>query len=376
MRKVYLDNAATTQIDPEVVEAMIPVLQSNYGNPSSIHSFGRETKALIETSRRKIAKFINAEAAEIIFTSGGTEADNMIVNAAVCEMGVKHIVSTCIEHHAIGHTLEKVQKIHNTKITLLDLDDTGCIDLNQLEDVLSKNNEKTLVTLMHANNEIGNLLPLKEVSDICKKHNALFHSDTVQTMCHYKIDTKEIGLDFLSCSAHKFHGPKGIGFLYANKKHKLTSLITGGGQERGLRAGTENVYGIVGLAKAMEIAHRDMEEHQKHISSLKSHMISELKRVLPDVKFNGKCEFDSLYTVLNIQLPANQMAATFLYSLDIHGIAASGGSACSAGASKGSHVLEAIGVPKDALNIRFSFGRFNTKDDIDYTISVLQKLLS
>lgn len=376
MRKVYLDNAATTQIDPEVIEAMIPVLQSNYGNPSSIHSFGRETKALIETSRRKVAKFINAEAAEIIFTSGGTEADNMIVNAAVCEMGVKHIISTCIEHHAIGHTLEKVKKLYNTKVTFLDLDSTGCIDLKQLEDVLSKSNEKTLVTLMHANNEIGNLLPLKEVADICKKHNALFHSDTVQTMCHYEIDTKDVGLDFLSCSAHKFHGPKGIGFLYTNKKHKLTSLITGGGQERGLRAGTENVYGIVGLSKAMEIAHRDMKEHQKHISSLKSHMIAELKKVLPEVKFNGQCEFESLYTVLSIQLPANQMAATFLYSLDIHGIAASGGSACSAGASKGSHVLEALGVPQDVLNVRFSFGRFNTKEDIDYTISVLQKLLS
>lgn len=366
--KVYLDNAATTPIAPEVIEAMIPVMQENFGNPSSTHAFGRTAKALIENARRSIAKTINCQPSEIIFTSGGTEADNMAIYSSVNLLGVKRIITTVLEHHAVGHTVESLVKEDKVKVDYVKTFKCGTVDLQDLERLLASE-EKTLVSLMHANNEIGTLLPLKQVSEICKKYNALFHSDTVQTMGHYSFDMQELGIDFITCAAHKFHGPKGIGFLYCNKSAKTESFIHGGGQERGLRGGTENIYGIVGLAKAVELAFHDLESHQIHVQGLKSHMIAELTKHIDGVSFHGDISPQkSLYTVLNVCLPRTEKAGMLLFTLDLKGIAASGGSACSSGAAKGSHVLEGIKADATRPNVRFSFSRYTTKAEIDYAI--------
>ena len=285
--RVYLDNAATTPIAPEVIDAMIPVLKDGFGNPSSTHFYWRQTKALIETSRRTVAKILNCQPSEIIFTSGGTEADNMALYSSVHQMGVKQIITSSIEHHAVGHTAEAIEKAGLAKVSLVKIDEKGNVDLADLERLL-QSGEKTLVSLMHANNEISTLLPLKQVSELCKRYGAYFHSDTVQTMGHYDFDLKELGIDFITCAAHKFHGPKGIGFLYINKSIKCEVLIHGGSQERGLRGGTENVHGIVGLAKAVELAYEDVKGHQEHVQSLKSYMIDELKKLFSDVYFMEK----------------------------------------------------------------------------------------
>lgn len=378
--RVYLDNAATTPVAPEVVEAMIPVLRNEFGNPSSTHSFGRQSKGLIETSRRTIAKFLNCQPSEIIFTSGGTEADNMAIFSAINLMGVKHIITSKIEHHAVGHTVEAAEKM-GVRISYVRLDEKGNVDLKDLEKLLSTE-EKSLVSLMHANNEIGTLLPLKQVSEICRRNDALFHSDTVQTMGHYAFDLKDLDIDFITCAAHKFHGPKGIGFLYVNKKAKVESLIHGGAQERGLRGGTENVYGIVGLAKAMELAYEDIEGHQKHVQELKSYMIEQLKAAIPGIDFHGEINPEkSLYTVLNVCFPESEKGGMLLFTLDLKGVACSGGSACTSGAAKGSHVLEGIDAKMNRPNARFSFSRYTTKDEIDFALTqikdvVLEKFLS
>jgi len=366
--RVYLDNEATTPVAPEVIEAMIPVLQNDFGNPSSSHSFGRQAKGVIETARRTISKLLNCQSSEIIFTSGGTEADNMALYSAVNLMGVKHIVTSEIEHHAVGHTVEALVKSNGIRVSFLKLDEKGNVDLKELENLLITE-EKTLVSLMHANNEIGTLLPIKRVSEICRKYNALFHSDTVQTMGHYSFNLQELDIDFLTCAAHKFHGPKGVGFLYVNKKAKVESLIHGGSQERGLRGGTENVHGIVGLAKAMELAYVELEEHQLHVQSIKTHMIETLNSTLPSVDFNGEIEpSKSLYTVLNVSFPAFERGGMLLFTLDLKGVACSGGSACTSGAAKGSHVLEGIKADSSRPNVRFSFSRYTTKDEIDFAI--------
>ncbi len=366
--KVYLDNAATTPMAPEVIEAMIPVMQENFGNPSSTHAFGRTAKALIENSRRTIAKAINCQPSEIIFTSGGTEADNMAIYSSVNLLGVKRIITTVLEHHAVGHTVESLVKEGKVRVDYVKTSKSGIVDLQDLERLLASE-EKTLVSLMHANNEIGTLLPLKQVSTLCKKYNALFHSDTVQTMGHYSFDMQDLGIDFITCAAHKFHGPKGIGFLYCNKNAKTESFIHGGGQERGLRGGTENIYGIVGLAKAVELAFHDLESHQKHVQSLKTHMMTELTKHIEGVCFHGDITVEnSLYTVLNVCLPKTEKAGMLLFTLDLKGIAASGGSACSSGAAKGSHVLEGIEADMTRPNVRFSFSRYTTKAEIDYAI--------
>lgn len=377
--RVYLDNAATTPIAPEVIEAMIPVLRDGFGNPSSSHFYGRQSKALIETSRRTISKILNCQPSEIIFTSGGTEADNMALYSSVHQMGVKHIITSSIEHHAIGHTAEAIAKSGEARISYVKISDKGVIDLNDLEKLL-QTEDKTLVTLMHANNEIATLLPLKKVSALCRKYNAFFHSDTVQTMGHYSFDLKELDIDFITCAAHKFHGPKGIGFLYVNKTMKAESLIHGGAQERGLRGGTENVYGIVGLAKAMELAYEDLEGHQKHVQGLKTYMIEQLKESFNDIAFHGETDPEkSLYTVLNVCFPRTEKAGMLLFTLDLKGVAVSGGSACSSGATKGSHVLEGIGADGNRPNVRFSFSRYTTKEEIDYAMeqvkSVFEKTL-
>lgn len=376
MKKVYLDNAATTPVAPEVFEEMAPILQNVFGNPSSQHSFGRYAKGILETSRRKVASCIHADPSEIVFTSGGTEADNMALHISIHELDVKRIITSEIEHHAVLHTVEDICiKNNEIEFQTVKLTSDGHVDLNHLKELLANSDKKTLVSLMHGNNEIGNLLPLEEVSQICRAHNAYFHSDTVQTMAHYRIDLKKIDIDFVTCSAHKFHGPKGVGFLYINKKIKGSPFVHGGAQERGLRGGTENLYGIVGLAKAMEIAHDDMEEHQNHIQGLKSYMIEQLKKNIKNIDFHGDIENPdkSLYTVLNVRLPKTSKASMLLFTLDLKGVACSGGSACSSGSNKGSHVLEGIQADTSHPNVRFSFSRYNTKEDIDYAVQVLKE---
>src|SRR5690554_669572 len=376
MKKVYLDNAATTPVAPEVFEEMAPILQNVFGNPSSQHSFGRYAKGILETSRRKVASCIHADPSEIVFTSGGTEADNMALHISIHELDVKRIITSEIEHHAVLHTVEDIcTKNNEIEFQTVKLTSEGHVDLNHLKELLANSDKKTLVSLMHGNNEIGNLLPLEEVSQICRAHNAYFHSDTVQTMAHYRIDLKKIDIDFVTCSAHKFHGPKGVGFLYINKKIKGSPFVHGGAQERGLRGGTENLYGIVGLAKAMEIAHDDMEEHQNHIQGLKSYMIEQLKKNIKNIDFHGDIENPdkSLYTVLNVRLPKTSKASMLLFTLDLKGVACSGGSACSSGSTKGSHVLEGIQADTSHPNVRFSFSMYNTKEDIDYAVQVLKE---
>ncbi len=340
---IYLDNAATTPMAPEVVDAMIPYMKEHFGNPSSTHSFGRKTKNAIEMVRKSIAKELNAEPSEIIFTSGGTEADNMALRNSVVDLGVTRIITTTIEHHAVGHTAAFLEKYNNVEVAFVKLDDKGSADLKDLENLLVNSDKKTLVSLMHGNNEIGNLLPLDIVSDLCKTHKAIFHSDTVQTMGHFRFDLKATEIDFITCAAHKFHGPKGVGFLYVKKNNKIESFITGGTQERGHRAGTVNVAGVVGLGKAVELAFGDLEAHQKHVQGLKTYMKEELVKINPIISFNGEQdETKSLYTVLNVCFPENEKSGMFLFNLDINGIAASGGSACSSGSNQGSHVLSAL----------------------------------
>ncbi len=373
--RVYLDNAATTPIDPEVVKVMTGVLENQFGNPSSIHAHGREVRSLVEQARKTVAKLLNASPAEIFFTSGGTEADNMAIRCSINDLGIKHAITSAIEHHAVLHTLEALEKQGLIKLSFVNLDELGHVDLNHLEELL-KSSERSLVSLMHANNEIGNLLDIEKAGDLCEHYNAIFHCDTVQTMGHYTHDLSKLKVHFLTCAAHKLHGPKGIGFLYINNSIKINPLIFGGAQERNMRGGTENVYGIIGLAKALEIAYAEMEQHQKHVQSLKSYMIGQLKDTITNVRFNGDIRPDkSLYTVLNVAFPAGEMGEMLLFSLDIAGISASGGSACSSGSNVGSHVLTAIGSDPSCASVRFSFSKYNTNEEIDFTLLKLKETL-
>ncbi|HEX7413850.1 MAG TPA: cysteine desulfurase family protein, partial [Bacteroidia bacterium] len=328
--KVYLDNAATTQLDNEVFETMLPYMKEEFGNPSSIHSFGRKTRSAIENARKTVTKLLNVSPAEVIFTSGGTEADNTAITKVIEALGITHVISSKIEHHAVEHTLSELEKAGKIKVSWVKLDIKGNVDIKHLEELLAAN-PKSLVSLMHANNEVGTLLPFKKVGELCEKYESVFHSDTVQTMGHFAMDLRNIKVHMVTCAAHKFHGPKGVGFLYINHAIKLKPLIYGGSQERNMRGGTENVSGIVGLAKAMEIAHRDMDAHQTHIRGLKNYMIEELNKHISGVEFNGEIGENSLYTVLNVHLPPNADGEMLLFNLDIQGIAVSGGSACSSG---------------------------------------------
>ena len=375
--KVYLDNAATTPIASEVIEEIQPYLNNYFGNPSSTHAFGRKTKNAIEINRKKIADLIRAKNNEIIFTSGGTEADNMALRCAVFDLNVKRIITTKIEHHAVLHTAECLRDQQNVEIIFLATDHNGNPDLVQLESIVN-DKVNTLVTLMHANNEIGTLLPIKKVASICAKHkHVYFHSDTVQTMGHYNFNLSETPIDFLTCSAHKLHGPKGVGFLYVNQKISLNPLITGGSQERKNRGGTENLYGIVGLGKAMEMAYENLTSHQKHIQDLKSFMKEELEKIDQRINFNGETSPEkSLYTVLNVCFPADVCNSMLLFSLDIHGIAASGGSACSSGSNQGSHVLAELPHQENCQSVRFSFSRFNTQEDVEFTIEKIRSIIN
>ena len=375
--KVYLDNAATTSIAKEVITEIEPYLSTYFGNPSSTHSFGRKTKNAIEISRKKIADYINAKNSEIIFTSGGTEADNMAMRCAVLDLNVKRIITSKIEHHAVGHTAENLKDSHNIEVVYLTTDKYGNPSIDELKELL-KIEVKTLVSLMHANNEIGTLLPIEEVSLLCNSYeNVYFHSDTVQTMCHYLLDVKKLKIDFLVCSAHKFHGPKGIGFLYVNENIRLNPIITGGAQERNHRGGTENLYGIIGLAKAMELAFSDLKNHQKHVKELKYYMKDELNEMDSRIIFNGETDPNkSLYTVLSVGFPKDICNSMLLFSLDIFGIAASGGSACSAGSNKGSHVLAELPDQDKFQTVRFSLCRYNTKREVDYTLDKIRTIVS
>ena len=372
--KVYLDNAATTRLDEEVLQAMLPYMKEDYGNPSSIHAFGRKTRSGIEMARKTVAKLLNVTPAEIFFTSGGTEADNMAIVKAIETYGIKHAITSKIEHHAVEHTLTELEKEGKIKLSWVNLDKKGNVDLKRLEELL-KANPKSLVSLMHANNEVGTLLPINKVGELCEKYEAIFHSDTVQTMGHFAMDLRAMKVHMVTCAGHKFHGPKGVGFLYVNHAIKLKPLIHGGAQERNMRGGTENLYGIVGLAKAFEICNRDMKEHQDHIRGIKNYMIEQLKKDIPGVEFNGETDEHSLYTVLNVLLPPSEDAEMLLFNLDIQGIAASGGSACSSGSNQGSHVLRALDVDMARPSVRFSFCKYTTKEEIDYTMQKLKDIL-
>lgn len=370
--RIYFDNAATTAIDPEVIQEMVQVMQESYGNPSSIHAHGREVRTLIEKARRTVANFLQVSPAEIFFTSGGTEADNTAIRRGIIDYDITHAISSPLEHHAVLHCLEELEKSDKIKLTLLKVDKKGNIDLEQLESLL-KDYPRTFVSLMHANNEIGTLLDIERVSEICQKYNALFHCDTVQTIGHYPHDLSKIHIDFITCAAHKLHGPKGVGFLYVNHNVKIKPFIYGGAQERNMRGGTENVYGIVGLSKALELAYGKMDEHQEYIQRLKTYMMDKIEENIPGSRFNGETDPEkSLYTVLNVCFPENDMGDMLLFNLDIEGISASGGSACSSGSSIGSHVLNAIGAEANRPSIRFSFSKFNTKEEVDIVVAKLK----
>ena len=375
--EVYFDNAATTPMRAEVISAMHEVMQTAYGNPSSTHGFGRAAKALLENARKSIAAHFNASAQEIIFTSGGTESDNMILRCAVKDLGVTTIISSPLEHHAILHALDQL-KAEGVTVHYVDHDADGELKYEHLETLLAQDTTKKLVTLMYVNNEIGNLLDVGRVGALCKEYSALFHSDTVQSVGHFKMDMQELPMDFFSAAAHKFHGPKGVGFSFVRKQTQIKPFILGGAQERGLRAGTESVHNVVGMQKALDIAYAQLEEERSHILELKSRFITELKALFPDVQFNGKCSnMDaSTYTVINVGLPVPEDKAALLdFHLDLKGIACSKGSACQSGSGKGSHVIGALQQKgsSDLPALRFSFSGFNTEAEVAYVMEVLRE---
>lgn len=380
MKQVYLDNAATTALRPEVINRMTEVLANTYGNASSTHSFGRSAKALLEQCRKNIADYFNVSASEIVFTSGGTEADNLALRSAVRDLGVTEIITSKIEHHAVLHTAEQLLKEYNIKISYVNLNGCGMIDYTHLEDLL-KASDKGMVSLMHVNNEIGNVLDIEHVAKLCKENNALFHSDGVQSVGHFKLDLQAIPVDFLAASAHKFHGPKGVGFCFVRKESGLKPLIFGGEQERGHRAGTESIHNIVGMDEALKIAYTNLEIEKEKIISVKSYFIDQLKKALPTVSFNGNCEdrANSTYTLVNVCLPLEPSKGPMLqFQLDLKGIACSKGSACQSGSSQQSHVLAEI-LDEEKLkypSVRFSFSVFTTTEEIDYTINVLKDIVN
>ena len=374
-QRIYFDNAATTTLDPEVLEAMMPYLTEKFGNPSSIYSYGRETRMAIENARKTVAKILNAHPAEVFFTSGGTESSNTAINAAVRDLGCKHIISSPIEHHATLHTVENLAKTGEAKLSYVTLLPNGHVNLDDLERLMSGDNEKSLVTLMHANNEIGNILDIDAVGELCKKYNAVFHSDTVQTVGHFPFDLRNTPVHFITGSAHKFHGPKGVGILYVNENIKIKPFVHGGGQERNMRAGTENLYGIVGFAKALELATANHEADSASIKKLKNCMIKALEENIPSAVFNGDPGGNSLYTVLNVSFPKSERSEMLLFNLDIHNICASGGSACTSGADAGSHVIRALKNDTGQVTVRFSFSKYNTQEEVDLVIETLKELI-
>jgi cysteine desulfurase len=375
MERIYFDNAATTPLDKEVLDTMLPYMTTHFGNPSSIYSYGRESRLAIENARKSVAKILNAHPGEIFFTSGGTESDNMAISSAIHDLGCRHIITSPIEHHAVLHAVEHYD--HNDVVTssFVKLLPNGHIDLEDLETQLASHEERCLVSLMHANNEIGNLLDIYAAGEICKKYNAIFHSDTVQTVGHYKIDLRSKPVHFATGAGHKFHGPKGVGILYINDNIKVKPIIYGGGQERNMRAGTENLYGIVGFAKALQLADANMDKDAAYVQSLKTYMIEQLEKHIPSVEFNGDYLGKSLYTVLNASFPKNEKSEMILFNLDMNNICVSGGSACSSGADVGSHVIRAINNNPNKVAVRFSFSKHNTKAEVDAVVAKVKELI-
>ncbi|HTE23454.1 cysteine desulfurase family protein [Flavitalea sp.] len=374
MDRIYFDNAATTSLDPLVLEAMMPYLTEKFGNPSSIYSYGREGRLAIETARKSVAKILNAHPAEIFFTSGGTESSNTAINSAVNDLGCGHIITSSIEHHATLHTVEYLASRNKIKLSYMKLLPDGHVDLDDLRLLLSSSPEKALVTLMHANNEIGNILDINAAGNICKEFGAIFHSDTVQTVGHFPFDLRNTPVHFITGAGHKFHGPKGVGILYINENVKISPFIHGGGQERNMRAGTENLYGIVGFAKALELATANYEKDRVYISGLKQYMMGQLSEKVPGIEFNGDPEGRSLYTVLSVSFPKTEKSEMMLFNLDIHHICASGGSACTSGADQGSHVIRAINNNPNQVTVRFSFSKHNTREQVDTVINILNEI--
>lgn len=371
---IYLDNAATTKVDEQVRDAILPFLNGDFGNPSAIHCMGRPIRAAIEKIRKSIAVHINASPSEVFFTSCGTEANNTALLGCVVDLGVEHIITSKIEHHCILHFVEYLEKKFGTHVHYLDVDEKGHMNMEQLEELLKTTEGKTLVSLMHANNEIGTMIEMTEVANLCQEYEALFHSDTVQTFAHFPFDVQETKIDFIACSAHKFHGPKGVGFLYIKGEHKISPLLYGGAQERNMRAGTENVMGIAGLGKAVELAYEHLEEDRAHIEGLKMYMAAQLQENFEDIQFNGDWNGRSLFTVLNVSFPVHP-DRMLLMNLDVSGVCASGGSACSSGTDIGSHVLNAIGADPNRTAIRFSFSKYSTKEEIDTVIGKLKGMI-
>ncbi|MEJ6791229.1 MAG: cysteine desulfurase family protein [Lacinutrix sp.] len=379
MKKVYFDSAATTQLRPEVVDRMTNVMHECYGNASSTHSYGRSSKSLVENARKTVAKQLNCSASEIIFTSGGTEADNFALRSAVRDLGVKTIITSHIEHHAVLYTVNQLEREYGITVKFVDLDSDGHVDYTHLEELL-KSPKKKLVSLMHVNNEIGNILDIKRVGELCKANDALFHSDTVQSVGHYELDLQEVNIDFLAVSAHKFHGPKGVGFAYVRKNSGIKPLIFGGEQERGARAGTEAIHNIVGLEEALKLSYQNLNEEREYVTSLKKYFIKAISEAFPESTFNGgSANLDkSTYTLINICLPiAPEKAPILLFQLDLKGVACSKGSACQSGSAKGSHVLSQILCYEDMQkpSLRFSFCKYNTTAEIDYVVDVLKDFM-
>ena len=377
MKRVFLDNASTTPMAPEIIEMMSEMMKTTYANPSSMHSFGREAKIVIENARKTIANILNTSPGSIFFTSGGTEADNMAIMCGIHDNDIKHAITSKISHLAVLHPLEDLAAAGKIKLSYVNIDKDGEVSLTHLKELL-EDNERTFVSIMHANNEIGIIQDIKQIGGICKEYNAIFHSDTVQTMAHFPFNMQELNVDFMSASAHKFHGPKGVGFVYVSEDIQIKPLLRGGGQERNMRAGTENVYGISAMAMAMEMAYAYLEKEVAYIKGLKQYMIEQLQSEIKDVQFYGKCRDldNSLYTVLSCSFPETDMAEMLLFNLDIMGIACSGGSACSSGSSIGSHVLSAIAPDSKRTGVRFSFSKYNTKEEIDYVIEKLKGLFN
>jgi cysteine desulfurase len=373
--RIYLDNAATTPLDPAVLEAMMPYFTDKFGNPSSIYSYGRESRLAIENARKSVAKILNAHPAEIFFTSGGTESSNTAINAAVNDLGCRHIITSPIEHHATLHTVEHMHCHGEVALSMVKLLPNGHIDMEDLERLLAGSQEKCLVTLMHANNEIGNMLDLHAAGNLCKMYGAIFHSDTVQTVGHFPFDLRNMPVHFITGAGHKFHGPKGVGMLYINENVKIKPYIHGGSQERNMRAGTENLYGIVGFAKALELATEKMEEHSAYINGLKLYMMEQVKKVVRGVSFNGDPLGRSLYTVLSVSFPKTERSEMILFNLDMNNICVSGGSACTSGADQGSHVIRAINNNPNQVTVRFSFSKHNTKEEIDIVVEKLKDMI-
>jgi len=375
MDRIYFDNAATTSLDREVLDAMLPYMTTHFGNPSSIYSYGRESRLAIETARKTVARLLNAHPGEIFFTSGGTESNNTAILSSIRDLGCRHIITSPIEHHAVLHTVEHYDNQDEVTSSYVKLLPSGHVDLADLEEQLKRSTVRCLVSLMHANNEIGNLLDLDAVGNLCKTYNAIFHSDCVQTVGHYPLDLRNTPVHFISGAGHKFHGPKGVGILYINDNVKIKPFIYGGGQERNMRAGTENLYGIVGFAKALELAMTSYEKDSAYILSLKQYMKQQLAAQIAGVQFNGDVDGRSLYTVLSVAFPKNEKSEMILFNLDINHVCVSGGSACSSGADVGSHVIRAINNDPNRVTVRFSFSKHNTTEEVDRVVEKVKELV-